>query len=139
MRGRGAAVRGRNRALGARDGWSVPLRFADPTVEMEAATLAAGLVDRSYLGRLRLGGRQRAAYLHRVSAHAVKDLTPPAGTRAAVLERTGKIVDVLTLHAFPDHLLALTSAARRGVARAWLKKVIFREDVQVQDVTAETC
>ena len=122
----------------ARGGAEAALRFADPAEELQAATRAAGLVDHSWRGRLHLTGGGRLDYLHRITAQAFHDLVPPGGVRAAVLERTGKIVEVVTAHAFPDHLSLLTSAANRERAREWLARFVFRDDVQVEDVTGAT-
>ena len=113
----------------------VPAGYGDPAAEFEAARSGAALVDRCHLGRLRIGGAQRLSYLHRITAQAFQGLVPHHGVRAAILERRGKIVEVITAHAFEDHLLALTSAARREEACGWLRRFVFRDDVQVEDVT----
>ena len=131
-----------HRAAGAslkdRAGVAVPEQFGDPAAELQAARCSAGLVDRSWLGRLRLTGGARTGYLHRITAQATKDLAPPLGVQASVLERTGKLIDLLTVHAFDDHLLVLTSAGRHDEADTWLRKFIFRDDVQVEDRSAAT-
>ena len=93
------ALEAQHRAAGAvlaeREGGPLALHFGDPSAELEAARERAGLVDRSHLGRLILTGSARATYLHRITAQATKDLRPPSGARASVLERTGKLVGAL--------------------------------------------
>jgi folate-binding protein YgfZ len=110
----------------------------DPAAEFEAVRGAAGLVDRCHSGRLRIGGAQRLSYLQRISAQNFDGLLPPHGVRAAILERRGKIVEVITAHAFDDHLLVHTSAALREEASGWIRRFIFRDDVQVEDITEST-
>ena len=84
------ALEAQHRAAGAvlaeREGGPLALHFGDPSAELEAARERAGLVDRSHLGRLILTGSARATYLHRITAQATKDLRPPSGARASVLE-----------------------------------------------------
>jgi folate-binding protein YgfZ len=111
---------------------------ADPAAELEALRRAAGLVDRRVLSPLRVSGSSRAAYLHRVAAQSLADLAPGAGGRAALLERTGKIIDIATVHAFPDHLLWISAAGRGAVAAAALRRTIFRDDVRVETETPRT-
>jgi len=110
----------------------------DPAAEFAAARDAAGLVDRCHLGRLRIGGAQRLSYLQRITAQNFDGLLPPRGVRAAILERRGKIIEVISAHALEDHLLALTSAALREAACGWIGRFIFRDDVQVEDITEST-
>jgi folate-binding protein YgfZ len=119
-------------------GGALPACHADPAEELAAGLEAAVLVDRSTGGRLRLDGGQRLDYLQRISAQDFRDLVPGQGVRAAVLERRGKIVDVVTAHAFADHLLLLTSAALRGAIADWVRKFVLRDDVQVDDQSEGT-
>jgi len=111
---------------------------ADPEAELHALRGAAGLVDRSPLARLRIEGSARAAYLHRITAQSLRGLAPGSGARAALLERTGKIIDVASVHAFPDHLLWIAAAGRGETATTGLRRTIFRDDVRVEDVSART-
>lgn len=113
-------------------------RPADAGEDLAAGLRGAALVDVSDRSRIRVAGEERLEYLHRVTAQAFRDLAPPCGARAALLERTGKIVDVFTAHAFPDHVLLLGSPANRERAVSWLGRYIFRSRVQVEDRTAAT-
>jgi folate-binding protein YgfZ len=113
---------------GTSPGW-----YTDAAREYEAATRAAGLVDRSHAGRLRISGAQRLTYLQRITAQDFQGLEPPGGVLAAILERRGKVIDVVSAHAFPEHLLVLTSAGLKEETSDWIRKFIFRDDVQVED------
>ena len=95
-------------------------------------------MDLSGRGSLYLTGSDRIGYLHRVTAQAFEHLVPPSGVRASLLERTGKLVELVTAHAFSDHILMLTSTANRQRAHDWLGKFVFRDDVQVEDRTETT-
>jgi folate-binding protein YgfZ len=117
---------------------AVPADYGDPAGELAAAAGAVALVDLSHRGRLRVSGSRRLDYLHRVTAQAFLGLAPGTGVAASVLERTGKMVEVLTAHAFDDHLLLLTSAANRERACEWLRRFVFREDARIDDRSAET-
>ncbi|MGD8375006.1 MAG: glycine cleavage T C-terminal barrel domain-containing protein [Acidobacteriota bacterium] len=107
-------------------------------LDLEAGLRGAALVDVSDRSRIRVAGEERLEYLHRITAQAFQELVPPCGARAALLERTGKIVDVFTAHAFPDHVLLLGSRANQERALSWLRRYIFRSRVRVEDRTAAT-
>jgi len=85
-----------------------------------------------------VSGAARAAYLHRVTAQSLAGLAPGSGARAALLERTGKIIDVASVHAFPDHLLWIAAAGRGEAAAAALRRTIFRDDVRVEEASSRT-
>ena len=62
------------------------------TTEYEALREGAGLVDRSYRGKLRLTGTEAADYLHGQVTNDVEGLAPGAGCYAALLTPKGQIV-----------------------------------------------
>jgi folate-binding protein YgfZ len=76
------------------------------------------------------------AYLHRVTAQSIAGLAAGSGIRAALLERTGKIIDVATVLAFPGHLLWIAAAGRGEAAAGSLRRTIFRDDVRVEEASA---
>jgi len=119
-------------------GVSIPVRFTDPAEEFEAGRKLVAIADRSHQARLEVTGGDRVSYLGRITSGPLKDLAPRGGARTAVVERTGKIVDVVTVHAFPEHLLLIGSAAHRPALVEWLGRFIFRDDVQIHDRTIET-
>src|SRR5918998_3943443 len=62
------------------------------TTEYERLVESAGLVDRSYRGKLRLTGGEAADYLQGQVTNDVEGLEPGAGCYAALLTPKGQIV-----------------------------------------------
>src|SRR5687767_12465526 len=77
--------RQRGARFGDIDGWQVPLHYGDPSAEYRAMREAAGVIDRSMLGKVIVTGRERQAFLHGMLTNDVKGLTPGKGTGAAFL------------------------------------------------------
>ena len=107
------------------------------TTEYERLRESAGLVDRSYRGKLRLTGGEAADYLQGQVTNDVEGLEPGQGCYAALLTNKGQIVadmrvlrgpDFIWLDVEPRSMPALTRNAQMyGIGR----------DVQATDVTGD--
>ncbi len=117
-----------------------PTAITYSTVEEEyaAATGAVALVDRSYVGRLRVAGSDSLELLNRLSTNQLSDLAPGEGAGTVLTSGKGRIVDLLFLHAQSDHLLAFTAPQNRQKVAEWIDFYTFGEDVSVEDLTEET-
>ena len=106
------------------------------TTDYERLREAAGLVDRSYRGKLRLTGGEAAEYLQGQITNDVEGLAPDAGCYAALLSHKGKMVadmrvlrggDFIWLDSEPEALpVMLRNAQMYGIGR----------DVRAEDVSA---
>jgi folate-binding protein YgfZ len=119
-------------------GWSLPGSYSSLGEEYEAATQGVGLVDRSYVGRLRIGGKDGLDLLSRLSTNKLVDLTPGRGMTTVLTSNKGRVLDLLFVLRLEDHLLALTSPENRKKVADWIDFYTFTEDVTVKDVTEET-
>src|SRR4051794_39756304 len=136
--GRESIMRWKSSASGT--GRTVPL----PTIESVIASTeydrlreSAGLVDRSYRGKLRLTGGEAADYLQGQVTNDVEGLEPGSGCYAALLTPKGQIVadmrilrgpDFIWIDCEPRSLPALTrNASMYSIGR----------DVQTVDVTEQ--
>jgi tRNA-modifying protein YgfZ len=93
-----------------------------------AALEAAALYDESSAGRIFMRGRDRADLLHRLSTADLLRLRPGQGTRTVLTTPIGRIIDLLTVHAFDDALLLVGSPGQGPPVFAHLKKNIFFND-----------
>jgi tRNA-modifying protein YgfZ len=93
-----------------------------------AAIEGAAFADEAGRGRILMRGRDRAALLQRLSTNDIERLRPGAGARTVLTTPIGRIIDVLTVHAFDDTLLLVTSPGQGGPVWAHLKKNIFFQD-----------
>jgi folate-binding protein YgfZ len=107
------------------------------TTDYDRLRESAGLVDRSYRGKLRLTGGEAAEYLQGQVTNDVEALAPGEGCYAALLSHKGKIlVDMRILRGEDFILIDTEPAALPTLARNASMFGIGR-DVQSQDVTAE--
>jgi folate-binding protein YgfZ len=86
-------------------GWLLPHDYGDASAEYQALTRAAGVVDRSMLGKVAVTGRDRLAFLQGMLSNDVKALAPGQGTAAAFLDAHGKVTALLVVYALEDRLL----------------------------------
>jgi tRNA-modifying protein YgfZ len=107
------------------------------TTEYDRLREAAGLVDRSYRGKLRLTGGEAAEYLQGQVTNDVEALAPGEGCYAALLTHKGKIlVDMRILRGEDFVLIDTEPAALPALARNASMFGIGR-DVHAADVTSE--
>jgi 4-methylaminobutanoate oxidase (formaldehyde-forming) len=134
--------------FGSKFGWERPNYFGPkmqytlgrpnwlPAVieEQRAIRTAAGILDQTSFGKLRVRGRDAAALLERVCANRIGKLT-----YTAMLNRKGGFESDVTVQRWADDdFLIITGSAQPVRDAAWLRRHLQEgEDVRVDDVTAE--
>jgi folate-binding protein YgfZ len=103
--------------------------------EYRALVDGAGLVDMSWLGRLRVTGTDRVDFLQGMLSNDVKSLAPGTGCPALLLNEQGKTVaDVMVLA--DDEAIALDGTTTGLVAaQAALERFIVADDVTIEPTT----
>jgi folate-binding protein YgfZ len=119
-------------------GGTVPL----PTIDRVIATTdydrlheSAGLVDRSYRGKLRLTGAEAAEYLQGQVTNDVEGLSPGEGVYAALLSHKGKMVADMRVLRGPDFLWLDTEPASLPVMLRNAQMFGIGRDVHAEDVS----
>ena len=115
----------------------VAAHYGDPYAEQRALDLAAGLVDRSHRGVLRIAGPDRLGWLHSLTTQHLEQLEPGAVTEALILSPNGHIEHHLTL---TDDGTATWLHVEPGTAAdllAFLESMRFMLRVDPADVSAE--
>src|SRR3954468_2050982 len=118
-------------------GGTVPLPTIDrviATTEYERLREAAGLVDRSYRGKLRLTGGEAAEYLQGQVTNDVEGLAPRAGCYAALLSHKGKMVADMRVLRGPDFVWLDTEPAALPVMLRNAQTYGIGRDVHAVDV-----
>ena len=103
--------------------------------EYAAATVAAGLVDRSHIGRLKVAGADALDLLDRLSTNRLDNLAVGRGLYTVLTSNKGRVIDLLFIARRDEHLLVLTSPETRSRVAEWIDFYTFTEDVAVEDVT----
>ena len=96
----------------------------------------AGLIDRSYSGRILLTGADRRSYLQGLLTNDIEALTPGTGCYAAMLNAQGRMLTDMRVLELGDAILLDVPVAVVSSIRDHLDRFIFAEDVQVEDATA---
>ena len=86
-------------------GWVLPAHYGDVAAEHKAVGSGVGVIDRSFVGKLTVSGRDRQAFLHAMLSNEVKSLQPGQGTAAAFLDAHGKVMALLQVHVLEDRVL----------------------------------
>ncbi|HYB41583.1 MAG TPA: aminomethyltransferase family protein [Candidatus Methylomirabilis sp.] len=98
-----------HRSAGARleewGGWIAPAQYADAVAEYRAVRERAGAIDRSFVGKVAVTGRDRQAFLQGMLSNEIKSLAPGQGTSAAFLDAHGKVMAILDVYVLEDRLL----------------------------------
>ena len=115
----------------------VAAHYGDPYAEQRALAGAAGLVDRSHRGVLRITGADRLSWLHSLTTQRLDQLPPGEAAEALILSPTGHIEHHLTL---TDDGTATWVHVEPGTAApllTFLESMRFMLRVEPEDVTAQ--
>jgi folate-binding protein YgfZ len=95
--------------------------------------------DMSHFGRFRVSGKDAAALLHHLTTNDINRLQPGAGCDAALITNKARLLDLVTIYRTADDFLVITSPNRRDLFKPHAQKfVLFRQDIHIEDVTANT-
>ncbi len=116
-----------------------PRSFGDPAREALSALAGCVVWDASPLGRIRMRGKDRQDFLHRLSTREINALAPGEGGLTALLNPKGRILDLAQALAGRDELLLITSSGTGGKVLAWLAGYLFREEVTLDGAESLPC
>ncbi|NOK63874.1 MAG: aminomethyl transferase family protein [Chloroflexi bacterium AL-W] len=98
------------------------------TPDYRATFEGAVFYNETTAGRIFMRGQDCIALLHRLSTNDLRKLQPGQGTQTVLTTSIGRIIDVLTIHAFEDALLVVTSPEQGPPIFGYLRKNIFFND-----------
>jgi aminomethyltransferase len=104
----------------------------------QALRHGAAWIDLSARGRIVARGRDSARLLHNLTSNEVKKMTPGSGCYAFLLNPQGRIQADLNLFCFDDHFLIDTEPEVREKVYTHIKRYIIADQVELEDVTAQT-
>src|SRR5688572_236641 len=105
--------------------------------QYDAAHNSAVMIDRSSQGTIALTGDDRASFLHALLTNDIAGLAAGKGVYAAYLTPQGRMIsDMRVIEAGSRMLLNVEGDVAAALAERF-DKLIFSEDVQVRDPTAE--
>lgn len=121
----------------AHSGSAAPAGFGAPAREYRAVRTAAGLLDRTAMGRILLRGEDRAPWLQGLVSNDVRLLAAGRDRlQACLLDATGHVQADLTLVRLPDALLVEMELPWVEHVSRLLDDYLIAEDVTMEDVSA---
>ena len=118
-------------------GWEMAESFGDPTEEHRAVRNSVGLLDLSYCGAIRIGGKEGAQFLQGLVTNDVKALSTGKGMRAAFLTGKGKIIALCRIFGLQDgQFLIITEPQTHDKVFKYIFPMSYAGDFKVDDVTA---
>ena len=109
--------------------------FGDPLKEYHSVNEDVGALDLSYLGKLRVSGRDRVRYLHNMLSNDIKGLAEGQGCYAALLTHQGRMESDLNALAFAEELWLESSFAGKDRLFQTLAKYVVADVVTIEDWT----
>jgi tRNA-modifying protein YgfZ len=120
-------------AQGQDDG--VAAHYGDPFAEQRALVQAAGLVDRSHRGVVRISGPDRLTWLNDLTTQLVKDVGPDTTVQTLVLSPNGHVQHHLTLTDDGEAVWAHVEPGTAPELLAFLESMRFMLRVEPADVS----
>jgi folate-binding protein YgfZ len=118
-------------------GCRIPADYGDVGGELRAINNTVALLDRSYLGKLVLRGRDGLDLLNRISTNDVLHLTAGSVLDTVFATPKGRMIDLCRVISNGDDLLMISSFFRSEHLVEWINRFIILEDADVKDVSTE--
>ena len=113
-------------------------KLTTPETALRAARESAVLAHRPAPGVLRMTGEDALDLINRLSTNEVEEISAGSGLSTVLTTNKGRVVDLLTILYLPDHWLLVTSPCTQQKVIDWIEDFTFGEEIEVEDVTAET-
>ncbi|MFQ5675838.1 MAG: aminomethyltransferase family protein [bacterium] len=118
------------------DDWQLPTFFTSVQEEYNAAKKSVALMERSYLGQLRISGNDHADLLHRMTTNELRNLKTGEGQINLFTTEKGRIVDRVVLLKSDGQIRLLTSRGNARKISDWIARYTFIEEVETEILSA---
>ncbi|HUK89202.1 MAG TPA: aminomethyltransferase family protein [Blastocatellia bacterium] len=109
--------------------------YGDLIQEYNAVRIAAGLLDLSAGGAIKIGGKEAIQFLNGLVTNNVKTLESGHGIRAAFLTGHGKVKALCRILGLGDEFLVLTDPQTHQKVLSYITPFTFAGDFRVEDVS----
>jgi len=116
---------------------AIPSHYGNMLDELNAAEDNLVLIDRSYLGKLRLSGPDALDFLHRISTNDLNQLVLKMVCDTIFTSPKGRIIDYCRILRDDESYLLISSHFGTAHIREWLSRFIIMEEVELRDVSEE--
>ena len=119
-------------------GWTIPSVY-DFKNELDTARNNVVLLDRSYLGKILVKGKDGLNLMDRISTNDMKELIVGTACDTIFCTPKGRIVDLVKILQYDDHLLLISSYIDTDHLMEWINRFIILDDVKLEDSSNHFC
>ena len=116
-------------------GWEMVASFGDIKGEHEAVRAASGLVDLSYCGAIKIGGKEAIQFQNGLLTNDVKSLAKGKGVRAAFLTGHGKVRALCRVFGMGEEFLIVNDPQTHEKVFKYVFPFSYAGDFKVEDVS----
>lgn len=116
-------------------GWVMAESFSDPIQEQKLVRSQVGLVDLSFCGAIKIGGKEGAQFLHGLVTNDVKGLAKGKGMRAGFLTGHGKVKALCRIFGLGDEYLVITDPQTHEKIYNYVFPFSYAGDFKAEDVS----
>lgn len=117
-------------------GYEMPIQFQSILAEHQRVRTTVGVFDVSHMGRVEIRGKDRLAFVNRMTTNDVNVLDLFQAQYSVFCNPNGGIVDDLVVYNFPEYILLVVNGANNEKDTKWLLANKFG-DVIIENKTAE--
>lgn len=118
-------------------GWQMPVQYGPILEEVTRVRTHAGLFDLSHMGRVRVTGKDRVAYLDRLLTNHVAKIAAGSIRYALFCRADGMPIDDLLVYPGADEVFLVVNASNTAVDLEWMREHQRGFEVAIQDQTDE--
>lgn len=130
-------------ALGARmvefGGWAMPVQYSGILDEHNAVRTAAGIFDIDHMGQVEVQGPDALAYLQHMATNDIAGIDTWQSAYGLLCYPNGGVVDDIFTYRLSGRFFLAINASNTEKDVAWLLEHTAGYNVQVKNVSAETC
>lgn len=118
-------------------GWEMAVCFGDIATEVMAVRHAVGLIDLSFHGVIRIGGKEGVQFLQGLVTNDVKSLSAGGGMRAVFLTGHGKVKAFCYILCLGEEFLIVNDPQTHEKVFDYVFPFSYAGDFQVEDVSEQ--
>jgi aminomethyltransferase len=116
-------------------GWNMPVQYGPILEEVTRVRTHAGLFDLSHMGRVRVTGKDRVAYLDRLLTNHVAKISAGSIRYALFCRANGMPIDDLLVYPGAGEVFLVVNASNTDVDLSWMREHASGFDVGIEDQT----
>jgi aminomethyltransferase len=116
-------------------GWNMPVQYGPILEEVRTVRSKAGLFDLSHMGRVRITGEDRVAFVERLATCFVARIPEGAIRYGLFCKADGAPIDDLLVYKGADEVFLVVNASNTAVDLAWMREHVDGLRVAIEDQT----